>query len=66
MSVRSGEGEKTWFRADRFFHINDKWFFFTRENTQEGPFFSKREAEMELMLYLRHANDDLYSRSSSH
>ena len=56
MDVRSGEKDKTWFRGDRFLHINDKWFFMTRELTQEGPFVSRAEAERELMLYIRHIN----------
>ena len=62
---RAGESEKTWFRSERYFHINDKWFFYTRENTQEGPYESKREAELELNLYLRHANDDFYSETKA-
>ncbi|MDX1451664.1 MAG: DUF6316 family protein [Oleiphilaceae bacterium] len=60
MVVRSGEAERTWFRSERIMHVNDQWFFVTREMTQEGPFGSRHEAEMELNLYIRHVNDDLY------
>jgi len=60
MSVRSGELNKNWFRSGRFMHVNDQWFFITREMTEEGPFSSKQEAEMELLLYIRHANDALF------
>lgn len=60
MSVRSGETDKNWFRTERVTHVNDHWFFITREFTEEGPFSSKQEAEMELLLYIRHANDTLY------
>jgi hypothetical protein len=60
MSVRIGETDKRWFRSGRFTHVNNKWFFTTREFTEEGPFASKQEAEMELLLYIRHANDTLY------
>jgi hypothetical protein len=56
MDVRLGEKNKTWFRGDRFLHINDKWFFMTREHTQEGPFSSRGEAERELNYYIRHMN----------
>ena len=56
MDVRSGENVKTWFRGDRFLHINDQWFFMTREQTQEGPFSSRQEAERELNYYIRHMN----------
>lgn len=63
MTVRSGESEKTWFRGERIMHVNDQWYFLTREMTQEGPFASRHEAEMELNLYIRHVNDALYTDS---
>ncbi len=63
MTVRSGESDKTWFRGERIMHVNDKWYFLTREMTQEGPFSSRHEAEMELNLYIRHVNDSLYNNS---
>lgn len=64
MSVRTGELEKRWFRSERITHINDQWFFTTREFTEEGPFSSKQDAEMELLLYIRHINDTLYIKTS--
>lgn len=66
MDVRSGEESKSWFRSDRMMHVNDHWYFVTRENTQEGPFNSRREAELELNLYIRHANDELLKEVSNH
>jgi len=56
MNVRIGENTKTWFRSDRFLHINDKWYFITREQTQEGPFDSREEAERELYYYIGRQN----------
>ena len=52
---RSKEDAKTCtrFRSDRFFTERSKWYFATRENTVEGPFSSREEAENGLMLYLR-------------
>lgn len=64
MVVRAGESNKNWFRSDRFMHVNNSWFFLTREMTQEGPFSSKFEAEKELNLYIRHINDELYRRAN--
>ncbi len=64
MSVRSGELTKNWFRSERFTLVNDQWFFTTREMTEEGPFSSKNEAEMELLLYIRHENDGLLKHSA--
>ncbi|MEQ9545787.1 MAG: DUF6316 family protein [Marinobacter sp.] len=60
MDVRRGEQERNWFRSDRFTTINGQWFFQTREGTFEGPFDSVNEAQMELMLYLRHSEDDIF------
>ncbi|GAA0848196.1 DUF6316 family protein [Marinobacter sp.] len=60
MDVRKGEQERNWFRSKRFEMINGQWYFQTREGTMEGPFDSMREAEMELLLYLRHADDALF------
>lgn len=45
--------KKTWFRSQRFFNEGTKWYFTTRENTVEGPYDSRDEAEQELMMYLR-------------
>lgn len=59
MAVRVGETDKNWFRSDRMLHINDEWYFLTREMTQEGPFKNRHEAELELNLYIRHVNDHL-------
>jgi hypothetical protein len=53
MSNRQGETTKTYFRSDRFFVEGGKWYFTTRENSIEGPFDSKEDAEQELMLYVR-------------
>jgi len=64
MSVRTGETNKRWFRSERFLHVNDEWFFSTRELTEEGPFLTKQDAEMELLLYIRHANDSLYKNTA--
>ncbi len=56
MDVRNGEKNKTWFRSERILHINDQWFFLTREQTQEGPFTSRTDAERELNYYIRQMN----------
>jgi len=63
MSVRVGENNKSWFRSDRMMHVNDKWFFVTRELSEEGPFVSRHEAELVLTLYIRHMNDGLHSEN---
>ena len=60
MDIRSGEQERHWFRSERFSLVNGQWYFQTREGTVEGPFDDVREAEMELLLYLRHAEDALF------
>lgn len=42
----------THFRANRFTLINGAYYFSTRENTLEGPFASRAEAERESMIYV--------------
>jgi len=54
MSTRLGEAEKNWFRCGRYSHVNNEWFFMTREMTQEGPFSSKLDAKLGLLLYVNH------------
>lgn len=58
MSQRdSDEQLKSWFRSDRFFAEGNKWYFTTRENTIEGPFDTRADAEQELMMYLRNLRE---------
>jgi len=64
MTVRIGETTKSWFRSERYLHVNDQWYFTTREMTEEGPYITKQEAEMELMLYIRHMNDSLHCHNA--
>ncbi|KGD65928.1 thiolase [Alcanivorax nanhaiticus] len=47
------QNERTWFRSDRFFNEGPNWYFSTRENTIEGPYPNREEAESGLMMYLR-------------
>ncbi|WP_213876205.1 DUF6316 family protein [Pseudomonas sp. dw_358] len=42
----------TYFRANRFSLINGAYYFSTRENTLEGPFSSRAEAERGSMEYV--------------
>lgn len=46
----------THFRANRFTLINGAYYFSTRENTLEGPFASRAEAERESMIYVEKMN----------
>ncbi len=57
MEYRQGEKSAQHYRAHRFFCISGEWFFSSREHLQIGPFQNKDDAEMELMLFLRHVNE---------
>jgi hypothetical protein len=50
---RVGETRNIPFRSNRYFCINGTWYFMTREGSQMGPFIDKREAEAELMMFIR-------------
>ena len=41
------------FRSDRVSRVNGLYFFSTRENTLEGPFFNKEDAARETEAYIR-------------
>ncbi|KPA94906.1 DUF6316 family protein [Pseudomonas asplenii] len=45
--------EAVHFRSDRVSTINGLYFFSTRENTLEGPFFSRTDAERGSQLYIK-------------
>jgi hypothetical protein len=40
------------FRSDRFFVVDGKWYFTTREGSNEGPFESAEKARHALKQYL--------------
>ena len=45
---------KNYFQSDRFFQVNEQWFFYVRESSSEqGPFPSKASAQSELHAYLK-------------
>jgi hypothetical protein len=46
-AARDNEKPKTWFRSERVFLSNGKWFFHTREGVDVGPYDSQFEAEIE-------------------
>lgn len=50
---RTGEARNIPFRSNRYYCVNGTWFFMTREGSQLGPFIDKREAEAELMMFIR-------------
>ncbi len=44
---RSNEEPRTWFRSERVFLVDGRWFFHTREGVDVGPYESQFEAEIE-------------------
>ena len=48
------EEAKRYFQVDRFVLQNGEWFYTTREGEERGPFESKKEAEADLIVYMRH------------
>jgi len=52
MKRQSDPKELTVFRSDRYFVVDGKWYFSTREGTNEGPFASADEARSHLTQYL--------------
>ena len=57
MTARDHEQWKAWFRTDRFVHTTtpgNAWYVSLREGDMLGPFDSRRDAEVELFITLRH------------
>jgi hypothetical protein len=52
MKRESDPKELTVFRSDRYFVVDGKWYFTTREGTNEGPFKRADDAKRELTRYL--------------
>lgn len=52
LEVRGGEEDKFWFRSDRFFTVDSKWYFTTREHRDVGPYVSRTDAVHGLELFI--------------
>jgi len=50
---RRGESGNYPFRSGRFFNIDSKWYFSSREQSDIGPFYNKDEADTALTSYLK-------------
>jgi len=50
--LRKGESGTIPFRTGRFFTVESKWFFSSREGIDHGPFTSKEQAEISLGIFL--------------
>jgi hypothetical protein len=52
MGNRRDEPPRTWFRSDRFFRSDQKWYFHTREGFCVGPYRTRFEAEIDVGILL--------------
>ena len=55
----SDQHQRAWFRADRFFQHEGKWYFHTREGTMQGPFDDRFQARERLEGYVKAMNSGL-------
>lgn len=51
--IRKGESGVIPFRSGRFFNVETKWYFTSREGIDYGPFDSKHEAEINLDIFIQ-------------
>jgi hypothetical protein len=63
MANRQHESARTWFRSDRFFRSNEKWYFHTREGAQIGPYATRFDAEIDAGRLLALLRDTPEERS---
>ena len=52
---------RSWFRADRFFQHEGKWYFHTREGSMEGPFDDRFKARERMDAYVKAMNSGMLS-----
>ena len=51
--LRRGESGVIPFRSGRFFNVETKWYFTSREDIDHGPFDSKYDAEISLSIFIQ-------------
>ncbi len=51
--LRKGESGVIPFRTGRFFTVETKWYFASREGIDYGPFDSKQQAEVSLDVFIQ-------------
>lgn len=52
MYTRFGEQTPPAFRSDRFYQVDGRWYFVTREKTREGPFDNRLDATLGVERYV--------------
>lgn len=53
LGQRAGDNHAaTHYRSDRISAVNGQYFFSTREGTLEGPYFTRFDAEREVVQYI--------------
>ncbi len=52
MKNRHGEESRSYFRSERFFLVEDKHYFTTREGLEVGPFGSRMDAILGLERFI--------------
>ena len=62
---RTDKEPRAWFRSNRFFKNDDKWYFSTREGTLEGPYWDLEEAEKKLQEYIQIMNSGFMPENSN-
>jgi len=50
MELRKDEDPRLWYRSERIFRSDGRWYFHTREGIAVGPYVSQFEAEVESSL----------------
>lgn len=51
--IRKGESGMIPFRSGRFFNIDTKWYYSSREGFDHGPFDTKSDAEVSLDVFIQ-------------
>jgi len=52
MENRKHEPQQIWFRSERVFRVDGRWYFHTREGIDVGPYETRFEAEIDATMLI--------------
>jgi len=63
MKSRQNETPKLWFRSQRCYRTNGKWYFHTREGLSVGPYATLQDAEADATLLVNQLRETPMERT---
>ncbi|MEH6609773.1 MAG: DUF6316 family protein [Halioglobus sp.] len=58
---KTDQKNKSWFRSERIFSNDQRWYFHTREGTIEGPYQNEGIAKEQLKFYIERVSPGAFT-----